>query len=57
MTVGSTVVNPGEQTSFIFPYAMTAGMGGPHHFQVHIRTNDPDRPVLTFEFKADTVEK
>lgn len=56
MTVGSAVVKPGKQTSFVFPFAMHAGMGGPHHFEVHIKTNDPANPNLVFHVYANAVE-
>lgn len=57
MTVGSTVVKPGASTSIRFPYAMHPGMGGKHHFEVWIKTNDPARPKLTFHVYAFSVEK
>lgn len=57
MTVGSTVVKPGQSTQFTFPYAMHEGMGGKHHFEVHIATNDPERPTLVFHIYANSVEK
>lgn len=56
MTVGSTVVKPGQATNFIFPYAMHAGMGGKHRFEVHIRTNDRERPTLIFQIAANSIE-
>jgi hypothetical protein len=57
VTVGSTVVKPGQQTSFVFPYHMGPGMGGPHHFQVHIKTNDPAKEKLVFDVFANSVDK
>gem|GEM_PF-2916293 len=56
MTVGSTVVKPGQSTSFTFPYHMGPGMGGPHHFQVKITTNDPDQKTLVFDVFANSIE-
>lgn len=56
MTVGSTVLKPGQATNFIFPYAMHPGMGGKHHFEIHIGTNDPDQPELVFHLYANSVE-
>jgi hypothetical protein len=56
VTVGSTVVKPGEQTSFTFPYHMGPGMGGPHHFQVVVKTNDKANPELVFDVTANSVE-
>lgn len=57
MTVGSTVVKPGKQTSFVFPYHMGPGMGGPHHFQVIVKTNDPANPQLTYDVFANSIDK
>jgi len=56
VTVGSAVVKPGESTSFVFPYAMHAGMGGKHHFEVHVATNDPENPKLVFHVFANSIE-
>lgn len=57
MTVGSTVVKPGQATNFIFPYAMHPGMGGKHHFVVTMKTNDPERPTLEFHIYANSIEE
>lgn len=57
MTVGTTVVRPGGSTSFTFPFVMHPGMGGKHHFEVVIRTNDPQRPTLNFHVYANSVER
>lgn len=35
---------------------MHAGMGGKHHFEVHISTNDPERSKLVFHIYANTLE-
>lgn len=32
---------------------MPEGMGGPHQFNVHIRTNDPVEPERTLIVKSD----
>lgn len=56
MTVGATVLGPGKSTSFVFPYIMHPGMGGPHHFEVYVPTNDPERPQLVFHVFANSVE-
>lgn len=53
--MGSTVVKPGQSTSLTFPYRMGPGMGGVHHFEVHIKTNDPQNPTLIFTVLADSV--
>jgi hypothetical protein len=57
VTVGSTVVKPGKETSFTFPYHMGPGMGGPHHFQVIVKTNDPQNANLVFDVYANSVDK
>jgi hypothetical protein len=49
-------VKPGKQTSFVFPFAMHSGMGGPHHFEVHVKTNDPQQSDLVFDIRANAVE-
>lgn len=55
--MGSTVVKPGKQTSFKFPYHMGPGMGGPHHFQVIVKTNDPEKPELVYDVFANSIDK
>lgn len=57
MTVGSTVVKPGKSVDFDFPYHMGPGMGGPHHFQVIVSTNDPQNPQLVYEVLANSVDQ
>ncbi|MFZ5827531.1 MAG: rhodanese-like domain-containing protein [Bacillota bacterium] len=49
-------MKPGQATNFIFPYAMHEGMGGKHHFEVHISTNDRERPKLVFHIYANSLE-
>lgn len=36
---------------------MHKGMGGPHHFVVHLKTNDPARPEVALNLKANFVEE
>lgn len=55
--MGSTVIKPGSQTSFVFPYHMGPGMGGPHHFQVRVKTNDPATPEMVWDIYAVSVDK
>lgn len=55
--MGPTVIKPGGVSGFIFPYAMHPGMGGKHHFEVLIDTNDPSRPTLTFHVYANSLEQ
>lgn len=54
--MGSTVVKPGKSTSFVFPYQMHPGMGGKHHFEVHVKTNDSANADLVFHVYANSVE-
>ncbi len=54
--MGTTVIKPGKSTSFTFPYSMHPGMGGKHHFEVHMKTNDPAQPNLVFHVYANSVE-
>lgn len=51
-----TVVKPGAQTSFPFNYHMGPGMAGKHHFQVVVKTNDPQNPEMVFEVFANSTE-
>lgn len=55
--MGATVIRPGSSTTLLFPYAMHPGMGGPHHFEVRVETNDPARPLLVFHVLANSVER
>lgn len=34
-------MNPGEEATVSFTFSMHEGMDGPHHFVLHVRTNDP----------------
>lgn len=56
LTVDTVVLGPGEST-FVrsLPYTMHEGMGGPHHFAVHLKTNDPDNPDLIVDVLANWV--
>jgi hypothetical protein len=35
---------------------MHPGMGGKHHFEVQMKTNDPNNPTLVFHVRANSVE-
>ena len=54
--MGSTVIKPGQQTTISFPYHMGPGMGGKHHFQVLVKTNDPAAQQLVFDVYANSVD-
>lgn len=50
------VLKPGESTivqSSIF--VMSEGMGGPHDFAVHLKTNDPNNPNLVVNVLSNWV--
>jgi hypothetical protein len=34
-------------------YTMPPGMGGPHRFDIKVRTNDPETPELVLVAKSD----
>ena len=34
-------LQPGQETLLNMDYTMHTGMDGPHRFDVHVRTNDP----------------
>ena len=40
-TIGSMVLNPGEQTTMSMSFTMHQGMEGLHDFRVHMPSNDP----------------
>ncbi|HLN60214.1 MAG TPA: hypothetical protein VK464_01590 [Symbiobacteriaceae bacterium] len=50
------MIKPGQQTTVSFPYHMGPGMGGKHHFQVLVKTNDPAAQQLVFEVYANSVD-
>lgn len=39
-----------------FGYLMGPGMGGPHHFQVVVKTNDPAQQELLFDILANSID-
>ena len=41
VSTSSRRLAPGEEATVSFTFSMHAGMDGPHHFRVHVRTNDP----------------
>ena len=41
MVVGSTTLQPGQETEVSTQFTMHEGMGGPHLFAIHVKTNDP----------------
>lgn len=41
MVVGSTTLAPGQETEVSTEFTMHEGMGGPHLFAIHVKTDDP----------------
>lgn len=35
-----------------YPFIMHAGMGGPHHFEIVLRTDSPETPTVTLTLLA-----
>jgi hypothetical protein len=46
-------LQPGQTVQVRAPFSMPKGMGGPHHFDWIISTNDPVQPQQTITVKAD----
>jgi hypothetical protein len=47
-----TTIQPGERTTLSYPYIMHAGMGGPHDFEITLRTDSPVTPTVILHVKA-----
>jgi hypothetical protein len=41
VNTSSRQLEPGQEATVSFTFSMHEGMDGPHHFLVHVRTNDP----------------
>ena len=41
VAISDREIDPGEEAAVSFTFSMHEGMDGPHHFVVHVRTNDP----------------
>jgi hypothetical protein len=50
--VGSTTVEPGGKTTISFDTHMMEGMGGPHTFEISVRTDDPVEPLQKLYVKG-----
>ncbi len=48
-------LQPGQQTTVSMRFMMHGNMGGPHHFRLHLRTNDPARPETTVSVLSNWV--
>lgn len=51
-TVSSTVLKPGEKATVRYPFIMHPGMGGPHKFEITLRTDSPETPTVTLMLLA-----
>ena len=49
------MLKPGVETTLVLDYVMHTGMGGPHQFRVHLRTNDPAQPEKLLVVKSNWV--
>jgi hypothetical protein len=54
-SVGKQTLQPGESTTLSMQYMMHAGMGGKHHFSVHVKTNDPSQRDRTLDVFSNWV--
>jgi hypothetical protein len=46
-------IAPGEETTVSLEFTMHRGMGGPHEFRVHLRSDDPLEPEKVLVVKSD----
>jgi hypothetical protein len=46
-------IAPGKATTVSLRFTMPEGMGGPHQFDIHLRTNDPVEPEKLLVVKSD----
>ena len=51
--LGKKSLAPGETTTLSVSFMMFQGMGGPHDFRVHMKTNDPTAPDRTVQVLSD----
>lgn len=51
--LGKRSLKPGERTTMSVSFMMYEGMGGPHDFRVHLRTNDPSQRDKTVQILSD----
>lgn len=54
--VGATTLQPGQKTTLKLQFMMHGAMGGPHHFRVHVLSNDPAQPDFTLDVLSNWVE-
>ena len=52
MPIVGTTIQPGERTTLSYPFIMHPGMGGPHHFEITLRTDSPTTPTVILQVKA-----
>jgi hypothetical protein len=53
MVVGSTTLQPGASTTVATEFTMHEGMGGPHLFEVTLRTNERTTPERKLYIASD----
>jgi hypothetical protein len=52
VVVGSTTLQPGEETEVSTQFTMHQGMGGPHLFAIHIKSNDAVQPERLLKIRS-----
>jgi hypothetical protein len=50
--VGSTTIEPGGKSTISFDTHMMEGMGGPHLFEISVRSNDAVQTLQKLQVKA-----
>jgi hypothetical protein len=50
--VGSTTLLPGQETEVSTAFTMHEGMGGPHLFEIQLRTNDVVEPARILKIRS-----
>lgn len=48
-------INPGQSTQLTLRFMMHGDMGGPHHFRVHLFSNDLTQPEATVSVLSNWV--
>jgi len=53
VVVGSTTLQPGQETEVWTQFTMHQGMGGPHLFVIRLKTNDPIEPERQIKIRSN----
>ena len=56
-TVSQKFLNPGEEATVSMSFSMHPGMDGPHEYQVHVETTDPENPDQTVVILSNWVQQ